>query len=143
MPTIETKIWIALKARMSALVLSPVHPVAWPNEAFSPPTNPDGSPKGYLRVNHIPNINNRLFLNGANPHQRLSLLQIDVFEKINEDASVAIELAGLVAAHFPADLKMIFQGVGSRVTRAPEVAQSIPDGSYLMTPVTVPIEVLA
>jgi hypothetical protein len=137
MPTTEVKIWNALKARLSTLALNPVHPVAWPNESFNTPEN------GYLRVNHIPNINNRLFLKGADPHQRLSILQIDVFEKINEDASVAIELAGLVAAHFPADLKMMFQGVGARVTRAPEVAQSIPDGSHLLTPVTIPIEVFA
>lgn len=137
MPTTETKIWLALKARMSALVLSPVHPIAWPNEAFSPPTT------GYLRVNHIPNINQRLFVKGSDPHQRLSILQVDVFEKINEDASVAIELAGLVAAHFPADLKMIYQGVGARVTRAPEVNQTLPDGSHSLTPVIIPIEVFA
>lgn len=137
MPTTETKIWQAIKTRAKSLVLNPVHPVAWPNEAFSPPTT------GYLRVNHIPNINNRLFIRGADPHQRLSILQIDVFEKINEDASVAIELAGLVAAHFPADLKMFFEGVGARVTRAPEVAQTMPDGSHSLTPVTIPIEVFA
>ena len=34
MPTVETSIWLALKARKQALILSPVLSVAWPNESF-------------------------------------------------------------------------------------------------------------
>lgn len=80
---------------MEALVLSPALPVAWPNESFTKPTS------GYLRVAWIPNLNRRLFLNGSDPHQRVSLLQVDVFAKKNQNAAVAIEIAGQVATHFP------------------------------------------
>jgi hypothetical protein len=137
MPSIETSIWLALKARVQALALSPVLPIAWPNEAF---TKPSG---GYLRVTWIPNINRRLFLRGSDPHQRLSLMQIDVFAKKNQNVAVALEIAGQVAAHFPADLKMSAHGVTAQVTRAPEIAQPIDDDTHLMIPVTIRCSVFA
>lgn len=137
MPAIETALWLALRARVETLVLSPALPVAWPNESF---TKPSG---GYLRVTWVPNMNRRVFLRGSDPHQRLSLLQIDVFAKKNENAAVAIEIAGKVAAHFPADLKMSAYGVTARVTKAPEVAQPIDDATHVMVPVTISIEAFA
>lgn len=138
MPSIETSIWLALKARVQALVLSPVLPVAWPNEAFSKPNT-----GGYLRVTHVPNMNRRLFIGSGDPHQRLGLLQVDVFAKKNQNVAVALEIAGQVAAHFPADLKMTAHGVTARVTRAPDVAQPIDDDTHVQVPVTVALEVFA
>lgn len=73
MPSIETSIWLALKARAQALVLSPVLPVAWSNESFAKPTG------GYLSVTHIPNVNHRLFLGAADPHQRLRQCRKDIY----------------------------------------------------------------
>lgn len=137
MPSIETSVWLALKARVQELVLSPVLPVAWPNESFSKPTG------GYLRVTWIPNINRRLFLAGSDPHQRLSLLQIDVFSKKNQNVAVGLEIAGQVAAHFPSGLQMTAHGVTVRATAAPEVAQPIDDDTHLMIPVTIRCEVFA
>ncbi len=137
MPSIETAIWLALRGRVESLVLSPALPVAWPNEAFTKPTG------GYLRVAHIPNINRRLFLNGADPHQRLGLLQVAVFGKKNQNAAVVVEIAGLVAAHFPADLAIAAYGVTARVTKAPDVAQPIDDDTHVMVPVTIAYEVFA
>lgn len=142
-PTVETKTWLALKSRLATLVLNPVHPIAWPNVSFSQPVDSNGAPKGYLRATWVPNSNNRLFLKGADPHERLSLLQVDVFEKINEDAAVAIEVAGLVAEHFPADLKMAYSGIIARVQRSPDVAQAMPQDVYVQVPVTIPIVVFA
>lgn len=136
MPAIETALWLALRARVEALVLSPALPVAWPNESFTKPTG------GYLRVTWIPNLNRRLFLRGSDPHQRLSLLQVDVFMPKNQNAAVALEIAGQVAAHFPADLKMSAYGVTARVTKAPEVAQPLDDETHLMVPVTASVEAI-
>ena len=85
MPTIETSIWMALKARVSTLVLSPVLPVSWPNESFTPPA------AGYLRVTHVPNIANRLFIGSAAANQRLGLLQVSVFAKLNQDDIFEVE----------------------------------------------------
>lgn len=137
MPSIETPIWLALRARVEALTLSPVLPVAWPNESFTPP------PTGYLRVTWMPNVNRRLFLGSADPHQRLSMLQVDVFAKKNQNVAVALEIAGKVAAHFPADLRMTAHGIACRVAKAADVGQPLPDEAFLMVPVTVAIEAFA
>ena len=136
-PSIETAIWLALKARVQALVLSPVLPVAWPNESFTKPAG------GYLRVTHIPNLNRRLFIGSTDPHQRLGLLQVDVFMPRNQNVAVALEVAGKVAAHFPTDLSMVYGDVSVRVQSAPTVAQPIDDDTHLMVPVTIPVECFA
>ncbi|TPN26626.1 hypothetical protein FKO01_25470 [Mesorhizobium sp. B2-3-3] len=138
MPSIETSIWLALKARVTALVLSPALPVAWPNETYVPsPT------QNYLRVTHIPNVNRRLFIGSTEPHQRIGLLQVNVFAKKNQDAAVAAEIAGQVAAWFPTDLRLTYGDVSVRVMSAPVIAQAIADDTHWLVPVTVDYECFA
>lgn len=137
MPTIETSIWLALKARAQALVLSPVLPVAWPNESF---TKPKG---GFLRVTHVSNVNRRLFLGSSDPHQRLGLLQIDVFGKKNESVAVAVEIAGKVAEHFGCGTETWRDGLRVTVTKAPDVGQPIDGDSHVQVPVTIAYECFA
>lgn len=136
MPTVETSIWLALRARVASLALSPVLPVNYPNEAFTPPAT------GYLRVTWIPNTTRRLFTGSTAPHERLGLLQIDVMAKLNQNAAVAMEIAGIVAEHFPADLRMTAHGVTCRVTKAPSVAMPMPGDAFLQVPVTISVEAL-
>jgi len=136
MPAIETSIWLALRGRVESLVLSPVLPVAWPNQSFSAP------PTGYLRVTWIPNINRRLGVGSSDAHRRLSLLQIDVFAAKNQNPAVALEIAGLVAEHFPADLALRSNGRKCRVTKTPDIAQPLPTDTHWMVPVTVSIDAL-
>lgn len=137
MPTIETSIWLVLKARMQALVLSPVLPIAWPNESFNKPAG------GYLRVTRIPNVNRRLFLGSADPHQRLGLLQIDVFGKKNENVAIAAEIAGKVAEHFVCGTEMWRNGLRVAVTKAPDVGQPIDGDTHIQVPVTIAYECFA
>ncbi|GAA2867463.1 hypothetical protein GGQ99_001290 [Aminobacter niigataensis] len=137
MPSVETSIWLALKARAQGLVLSPVLPIAWPNESFAKPTG------GYLRVTHIPNVNRRLFLGSTDPHQRLGLLQIDVFGRKNENVAVAGEIAGNVAAHFACGTEMWSEGRRVSVTKAPDVGQPIDGDTHIQVPVTIAYECFA
>ncbi|MER8806028.1 DUF4128 domain-containing protein [Mesorhizobium australicum] len=137
MPSIETSIWLALKGRVQSLILSPALPIAWPNEGFTKPTT------GYLRVTHVPNINRRLFIGSTEPHQRIGLLQIDVFAKKNQDASVSAAIAGQIGASFPTDLRIRYGGITVRVNKAPDVAQAIADDTHWLTPVTIAYEVFA
>lgn len=134
MPTIQSSIETALFARVASLVLSPALPVAWPNLAYDPPTT------GYLRVTHVPNVARRIFLNGSDPHQRLGLLQLDVFQPLNKSAATATELAGKVAEYFPCDLKMVSGAVTVRIAKAPDVAQAIADDAFWFVPVTCQYE---
>jgi hypothetical protein len=54
-----------------------------------------------------------------------------------EAAEVDMEIAGQVAAHFPADHTMAFGGLQVRVTRAPDIAQAFRDEAHWHTPVSV------
>lgn len=137
MPSIETSIWLALRSRVAALVLSPALPIAWPNDDFTPPVS------GYLRVTHIPNINRRLFIGSGKPHQRLGLLRVDVFSRINQNVAVGTEIAGTVAAWFPSDLRLTSNGVSVRITQAPTVGAPIRDDPHWLTPVSIEHETLA
>ena len=55
--TTEGAIQEVLFARLASLVLTPVHPVAWPNVTFTPPTG-----NRYLEALFMPNAVNRLLI---------------------------------------------------------------------------------
>ena len=142
MPSIETSIWLALRARVESLALSPVHTVSYPNEAFTPPQTTVAPilPLPYLRVTHFLNTPNRPFLKGSDPHQRRGILQVAVMSPLNQqNSAIAIEVAGQVAAHFPADLPMRYGGLTVKVEKAPDVMRGLRDeeSSRWMTPVSI------
>lgn len=137
MPSTESTIESALFSRVGGFVVSPALPVAWPNVSFPKPAG------GYLRVTHIPNASRRLFLSSNAPHQRLGLLQVDVFVPKNQGASGATEIAGEVAQHFPADLPMRADGLTVRVTKAPDIGPALVDDTHWQVPVTIRYEAFA
>jgi len=135
--TVEGNIEQALFSRLAAFVHSPALPIAWPNVSMNP------KPASYLRASHLPNTNRRLFLGSAEPHQRIGLLQVDVFTPLNAGASAATEIAGKVAAHFQPDMPMRSGGITTRVTKAPDVGPALADDTHWQVPVTVAYEVFA
>lgn len=139
-PSIETAIWLALKGRVGTLVLSPVLQIAWPKEPFNPP-QAAGKPAPYLEVRHLPNANQRLFIGHDAPHMRRGILQVTLKypTALNHAEAVQTQIAGEIAAHFPAGLAMTFGGITAHVERAPDVAQAFRDGSdpYWQTPVSI------
>ena len=137
-PTVETAIWLALRGRVESLVLSPVYPVAWPNESYQPAA---GVP--YLKVEHIPNRTLRAFIGSDDPHHYRGILQIGLMTKLNRDLAVGLEVAGDVADHFPADLKLTAHGVIVRITAHPGVGLPQPQATHLMIPVSVEYETWA
>lgn len=139
MATVQSEIEAALFARVATFTHSPAIPVAWPNVSMN------SKPARYLRVNHIPNTSRRLFVGSGAPHQRLGLLQVDVFTQLNQGPSTATEIAGLIAAHFPVDLRLTTGSplkIVGRVTKAADVGPSLPDDTHLMMPVTIQYESL-
>jgi hypothetical protein len=135
MPAIETKIWLALRARTEALTLSPVHVIAWPNEPFTPPSA-SGTLSPYLAVRHLPNQPERLTINRAR-HRFTGILQIDAMYPIGIAEVYAREIAGLIAEHFPADLLMPYDGINVRVERQPDVSQGFLQDTMWRTPVSI------
>jgi hypothetical protein len=145
MPTVETSIWLALRGRMATLVLSPVHTVSYPNEAFTPPQTSTAPilPLPYLRVDNFPNRTQRLFIPSGKPERYQGILQVSVMSLLEQNAAIATEHAGLVAAHFPADLKLSHGGRTVRITKKPEVARGFREAERWMTPVSIYYECFA
>lgn len=138
--TIEGAIQEALFTRMASLVLSPVHLVSWPNLNFSKPAN-----NRYLEVKFVPNTTNRVTIDSDGPHQRIGFLQVNVRDGLNTGSRVT-ETAGLVAAHFSADMKLRHAlGLTVRITAAANVGdpmvEETPPG--VMVPVLIPFECFA
>lgn len=142
-PTLETSTWLALKARMASLILSPALQIAWPKEAFTPPQSrtPHSKPMPYLEIRHLPNSNTRRAIGNTDAHRRAGILQITLKYPValNHSEAVQSEIAGKIAAHFPAGLAMVSNGLQLKVEKAPDIASSFRDGSdpYWQTPVSI------
>lgn len=137
--TVEGAIQEALLARLATLVLNPVHPIAWPNNNFTKPTD-----NRFLEARFVPNATNRILISSG-PHQRLGFLQINVRDGLNKGPRIT-EIAGLVAEHFPADLRLHHAtGVSVRISAASEVGsmlvESNPPG--VVVPILIPWECFA
>jgi hypothetical protein len=135
--TVEGAIKEALFARLAVLVLAPVHPVAWPNLSFTPPTG-----NRYLEAKYVPNTVDRVLIDTDGPHQRLGFLQVNVRDGLNQGTRID-DIAGAVAAHFPVDLKLNHAfGLTVRITAKPSASpmlvETIPPG--VLVPVLVPFE---
>lgn len=142
-PTIETKISQAIQARVATCL--PAYPKVWTDgEPVALPTA-GGQPAPYIECHHEPNRTVRRFIGSNDPHERPGLLLLTLCwplakvgtgsGKTHKDA--IREIAGEVAAHFPADLAMDFQSVRARVTAAPSVLGAYRDDHYLRTQVRV------
>lgn len=146
MPTIEESIEAALFAHVRDLVFDPPLPIAWPNIDF-PGKNGSGvqlpTPPTYLRVQHLPNNNGRLFMKGSNPHLRQGILQLTVVSKLNTGGPLATVLAGDIAEQTPADLKLFKDGIKVRIQTAPSVMSGIKTDVSWDLPVSIRYEAFA
>lgn len=135
--TVEGAIKEALLARLATLVLAPVHPVSWPNLNFTPPAG-----NRYLEARYVPNAVNRMLIDTDGPHQRLGFLQVNVRDGLNQGTRID-DIAGAVAKHFPADLRLHHAlGLSVRVTADPEPAPMLVESSPpgVVVPVMIPFE---
>lgn len=131
-PSIETKIFQAIKARVTSLPMTDRYPIVWTD-------GPDYIPnptRSYLRATWTPNAAQRNFIGSGEPHTRAGVLQIDVFGTKSQTSGVAREVAGQVAAHFPTDMRLAFEGVKVRVVKAPSVY-----APFIETHIQVPVEI--
>jgi hypothetical protein len=147
MPSIETSIWLALRGRVESLALSPALAVAWPKEVFTPPQG--GTPPtrlAYLEVSHLPNRHVVRGVAYEATHERQGILQIVLKYPIEKAAeqpghseTVQADIAGQIAAHFPAGLRMSHGDVMLKVERAPDIASSFRDNAepYWQTPISI------
>lgn len=145
MPEVETKIWMAIKARVSTLPGWAANRIAWPMDPFEPGQLP------YVEVAHLPNRVNRPFIGSNDPQERPGILQLTLcwpvaqvgtgLGKVHPD--VLVQRAGEIAAHWPTDLPLDFGGVRVRVEHAPDVAQPMRDDAYWRVPVSIRYKVFS
>lgn len=144
MATVETKIWQAIKARVQTLPAPVNLPVDWPLETFQKP-EAGGRPAPYVECRHLPNTAIRQFIGSNDPHLRQGILQLSLMwpvalvgnEAGQQHPDVLVQMAGLIAAHFSTDLRMMFQDLAVRVEKAPDVSQPFRDEAYWRVPVSV------
>jgi hypothetical protein len=138
--TIEGAIEQALMDRLGTLVLSPVHPVSYPNVNFTKPAS-----NRYLEAKFVPNTTSRVLIDSAGPHQRIGFLQVNVRDAKGIGNRVT-DTAGALAAHFPADLALFHAtGIRVRISAAADVGgmlvETTPEG--VLVPVLIPFECFA
>lgn len=137
-PSIETKIYQAIKARVDTLPMKATYPIVWTDgSAYSP--NPN---QPYLRCTWTPNTTQRQFIGSKDPHRRPGILQIDVMGTKAQGSGVAREVAGQVAQHFPTDLRVAFQGIEARVMKAASVLSPFIE-THIQVPVVIELETYA
>lgn len=138
--TVEGAIEQVLLARLATLVLSPVHPVAWPNTNFTKPND-----NRYLEARFVPNAANRVLIDSDGPHQRIGFLQVNVRDGLNKGPRIT-DIAGAVAAHFPVDLRLHHAtGLSVRISSAADVGSMLVESSPpgVLVPVLIPFECFA
>lgn len=142
-PTVDTKIWLALRARVASLTPTPTLPVLWPGVAAELPSG------RCIRVRHLVNRPIRQFHSGSDPHQRRGVLQIDLIvepDATNAQFETAVrEIAGDIAGHFPTGLPMRRDDLTVKVIEAPEVSQGVVDDKMnrYVIPISIRWEVFA
>lgn len=127
--TIEEKIERALFARVALLDIG--LPIAWPNRATTPPAAP------YVRVTHLRNTTDRLFVTSGGSHRFQGIVQLTVATALNEGPDAGTKAAGQIVEHFPADLALTEDGVRVTIEKRPDVASSIKADAAWETPVSV------
>ena len=128
MPGTETKIWLALKSRIATIPGGLA--IAYPADVYTP------TDAAYIAVGRVNIAPERVFV-ASGAHERRGTLTLSHVAPIGQDQAVYEEAGAKIAAHFPADLCMNFQGIAVEVVSASHVVDGYRDGAWWRTPVNV------
>ena len=135
MPSVETKIWLALRERIESIPLPFAR--AWPAETFTPVYS-DGELLPYLRIGRVTVAPVPVFIDTGKRHQRTGTLIITLVHPLGRVASVYDEYAGQIAAHFNEGTSMYYNGVCVKVTAQPHVQPGYEQDAYWTVPISIP-----
>ena len=135
-PSTQTSDWLALRARVDTLDTD--MPVFDPGELVTPPTDGD-KPLPFILLSDVTNDPER---RGIDPslHVRSGTLMLTIEWPIARPVTHTQlrEIAGQIAAHFPADTCMRFGASRLRVTSDASALPAFVDGAYRVAVVRVP-----
>jgi len=139
MPAIETTDWLALKRHIDTLVTDPVMLRFDPGAIVTPPKDALG-PAPFILLSDVVNDPVRMGINRSVPHIRSGTLMLAVQWPIARAVTHTQlkEIAGQIAAHFPADTCMSYGPSRLRVTTDASALPAYVDGAYRVAVVRVP-----
>lgn len=138
--TIETSIWLAIKARVETIPLP--YAKAWAGQTFKPPF--EGTTLlPYLRIGRVTANPSRMFIGDGKPYDRNGFIIITLVYPLGQDQAVYDQIAGQIADHFSDTTKMPLNGLCVSVPSAPHVVEGYEDSGYWSVPVRVPWRVFA
>lgn len=143
-PAIPTKLWLALKSRVSAITLNGQSiDKAWPAQPYQPRTV-NGTPLPYISVGRATARPVRLQVGSGKERLYegsliLTLVQPLIVSTtgVSTPEEAYVERAAQLAAYFPEDSRLNFMGVCLRITSEPFVGDGYQDQGYWRIPVTV------
>lgn len=142
MPTyIETDIFDAFEAKLSALVLSPALEIEWPNVGFKPPLDERGDPAPYLRASHLPGEPNQITLGSTGQNRHVGVFQVDVMWPEGEGIVAPGRIADAIVAHFKRGTDMTSGAALVRVIKPPSRAPAISVPPRVQIPVSIRYQV--
>lgn len=123
-PTTDSRIWQAIKAQVK--VVSNGLPIAWPGEPFE-------AAGPFLAVSEVMAPAERRSLRGADPHRLRGSLMMRLSVPLTDRQAPEVwrERAGQIAAAFPADLWLEFQGQRVRVRERASVTNAYQDVGWI------------
>lgn len=128
--TVETSIWLAIKARINSLSLS--FPIAWPGEIYDPSLSP------YIRVGRVSSAPVPAFIADGKPHTRTGFIILTLAHPLGPDPSVFDQYAGTIADHFRDGTMMKYGNVCIRVTEYPHIVEGYEDNGFWSIPIRIP-----
>lgn len=133
MPAIQTTDWLALKGRVDTMVTAPVLTVIEPGAILQLPAEP------HILLSDVTNDPVRVGID-RRLHVRSGTLMLTVQWPIARAVTHTQlrEIAGQVAAHFPADTCMSYGPSRLRVTTDASALPAYVDGAYRVAVVRVP-----
>jgi hypothetical protein len=128
---IETDLRTALNTHLSGLTLTPAHPIAWENKAFTPPAS-----NRWLAAFMIPASARPKTLSYEGLIEHRGIYQISVFGPLESGVVQQDEIAAAVRSHFKRGTRLYDGAARIEITSA-IVNQGLKDGSRWQVPVTV------
>jgi len=142
MPSIEATDWLALRSRIDTLVTDPAMTAFDPGAIVTPPSDANG-PLPFILLSDVPNDPQRIGISRRGSagvdHIRSGTLMLAVQWPIARAIShiQLREIAGQIAAHFPADTCMTYGPSRLRVTQDAAAMQPYIEGAYRVAVVRV------
>lgn len=135
--TTDTKIWMAIREAIQAA--SGGLPIAWKDEAFTPPVTSTGL-LPFIAVGDVATVTRPLI--GTNAHKEYTgIVTLSYVAPLGYDTAWYIQRASALLAGFPLDRGKLFQGVcvkWGNPPAVPRVDRGYRDDGYIRTPVLIP-----